>query len=1077
MSGSQPTALRVTIEADTGAAVDAFKQLTATADKTAKDLARAPGKGELGLAKPVAAEVEAVKDKLRELPAAARAEVGKVARAASEVRLLDAPALAQAGAEISGSVDRVQAAFTRLRDHGVRSQGALAQAVERTRDAVGRLREQAASAGGVSSQPMDGLAAKAQALVASIAALATGNVLVRTVDNMRLLQGRLELVEGSAQAAAQRLEVLRGVADRAGADVGATGDAYARMAGAIRRAGGDSQKATDFTEVLALALRASGASAQETSSVLLQVGQSLQKGKLQGDEFVSVAENGGRVLDYLADVLGVTRGELAQMATEGRLTTAELLRLTEALGRAREEAGLMPRTVEQSFTRLVNAVKLWVTQSATAQAVADGLAGGMDVLAEHLDAALQVVLALAAGAVILGIVKLAAALKAAALAGAAFALANPAVLAASAAVAGLVLLAEPIDSLWQRLSRADGAQAPLQRLSTSAQDLRRVLGEMRKELEALSGQLGERMQQAKARAGEAAQEIPKAYEGAARRVGDALGARQAGIDRALTEQLAAVREGVAAQTALVVAAENQKLDAADSAALRLQALWDVAYGRLGEAARGLGLDVAAIEREALGAREAALRQWEQAYRATVDRLLDEERRHLDEVRRIEQSRADFRLSLEDRVRELTRRGMDAAAAFSDRQRQVDEKQAAARAALAAGNFAQARQLAEASIALAERNAAAVRSGGQEVVSEAQASAAAVAQVRRAAELVEAAMDGMAASHRTAAQVARAGADEATAQLARIEEAAEAVQARLAQAAQVQVSVSVSTFDAALAEVERLLAARTLVAKVLADTRALDEAIKGVQERGAEGLFFSLRPQVMDLDARLAELRTSLAQADVQVPAGFDQARQGLAAFERDLRASLGAVQTVSAHVVESNAEDVQRALDALQGRDTTSEHTVFVRQVQQRALGGLVTPVARLAEGGRVMRQAWRRVSGRVFGPGTETSDSVPTMLSAGEFVVRAAAVRRFGAGLFEALNAGRMPAALSVGAAMGPAARRLAGAAARAVGGADGGGEQVLRLLSPDGRQSVRLRSDRDEAMRMVELLRGVGVRLEVAR
>jgi TP901 family phage tail tape measure protein len=45
---------------------------------------------------------------------------------------------------------------------------------------------------------------------------------------------------------------------------------------------------------------------------------------------------------------------------------------------------------------------------------------------------------------------------------------------------------------------------------------------------------------------------------------------------------------------------------------------------------------------------------------------------------------------------------------------------------------------------------------------------------------------------------------------------------------------------------------------------------------------------------------------------------------------------------------------------------------------------------------------GMVFGPGTGTSDSVPAMLSRGEFVMSAAAVAKYGASMMGAINAGR---------------------------------------------------------------------------
>lgn len=50
---------------------------------------------------------------------------------------------------------------------------------------------------------------------------------------------------------------------------------------------------------------------------------------------------------------------------------------------------------------------------------------------------------------------------------------------------------------------------------------------------------------------------------------------------------------------------------------------------------------------------------------------------------------------------------------------------------------------------------------------------------------------------------------------------------------------------------------------------------------------------------------------------------------------------------------------------------------------------------------------GLVSGPGSGTSDSIPAMLSNGEYVIPAASVRKFGVGFFEALRQGAMPFAM----------------------------------------------------------------------
>ena len=91
------------------------------------------------------------------------------------------------------------------------------------------------------------------------------------------------------------------------------------------------------------------------------------------------------------------------------------------------------------------------------------------------------------------------------------------------------------------------------------------------------------------------------------------------------------------------------------------------------------------------------------------------------------------------------------------------------------------------------------------------------------------------------------------------------------------------------------------------------------------------------------------------------------------------------------------------------------------------------------MKNASFAAGGFVSGPGTGTSDSIPAMLSDGEFVMRATAVRQYGPEFMNALNQQRV--------GFTPAA-----AAVRASGQ---GGAQIV-YLSPDDRALLRAVADR---------------------
>ena len=75
------------------------------------------------------------------------------------------------------------------------------------------------------------------------------------------------------------------------------------------------------------------------------------------------------------------------------------------------------------------------------------------------------------------------------------------------------------------------------------------------------------------------------------------------------------------------------------------------------------------------------------------------------------------------------------------------------------------------------------------------------------------------------------------------------------------------------------------------------------------------------------------------------------------------------------------------------QDAVISPYVQQAAMGGAIYPLA-YAEGGDVAMEDFERMNGDIDGPGTETSDDIPAMLSDGEFVMTGQAVR--GAGSFE---------------------------------------------------------------------------------
>ena len=107
------------------------------------------------------------------------------------------------------------------------------------------------------------------------------------------------------------------------------------------------------------AAKLAGASTIEASNAFRQLAQALGSGRLQGDEFRSLAEQIPTLLQPIAAELGVSIGELKKFASEGKLTSDVVLR---ALRKIEKDGGaslkaLVAADPTQVFKNLTNATE------------------------------------------------------------------------------------------------------------------------------------------------------------------------------------------------------------------------------------------------------------------------------------------------------------------------------------------------------------------------------------------------------------------------------------------------------------------------------------------------------------------------------------------------------------------------------------------------------------------------------------------------------------------------------------------------------------------------------------------------
>lgn len=200
------------------------------------------------------------------------------------------------------------------------------------------------------------LATAGKAIIAafSVSAL-TGAIrgIANAADSYNLMNARLKLATSSQEEFNTAQAELRKIAIATQTPLESLATLYQRISRPLKEAGRSQADILKVTEAVATSFRVSGASAQEAENGVIQFAQALGSGALRGDEFNSVAEQAPRLMQALADSIGVPVGALKEMAAQGLLTADVVTSaLVEQLATLRTEAESLPETVGGAMTAL-----------------------------------------------------------------------------------------------------------------------------------------------------------------------------------------------------------------------------------------------------------------------------------------------------------------------------------------------------------------------------------------------------------------------------------------------------------------------------------------------------------------------------------------------------------------------------------------------------------------------------------------------------------------------------------------------------------------------------------------------------
>lgn len=210
-------------------------------------------------------------------------------------------------------------------------------------------------------------------------------------DGYTEIQNKLRLVESASINSARGLESVFDISLKTNQSIQATSGVYQRFAQNAEALKISQAQVASLTETVSKAVAMSGASAKSAQAALMQFGQALGSGVFRGDEFNSVMEQTPGLAKAIADGLGVTTGELRNMAKEGKLTTDVLIpALERAKSSVDSQFGSRILTISAALENLSTATVKWVGETDNAIGVSRTAAEIINGFSHHLTVAATV---------------------------------------------------------------------------------------------------------------------------------------------------------------------------------------------------------------------------------------------------------------------------------------------------------------------------------------------------------------------------------------------------------------------------------------------------------------------------------------------------------------------------------------------------------------------------------------------------------------------------------------------------------------------------------------------------------------
>ncbi|MDQ9890049.1 tape measure protein [Acinetobacter pittii] len=240
--------------------------------------------------------------------------------------------------------------------------------------------------GDFATKSMDRLSVATRSLAGYMAGVVTIGSAISKMDLYTGINNKLKLVTSNQKELNQAMDDTFAIAQRSASSWSAVNDVYSKYMSNAKTLNLTQEQTAKLTEITSKAVAISGSNAESAAAALFQYGQALDGGVLRAEEFNSLVDGAGGLLNAMAKGLGVTRGELRQMMLDGKLTGDVITKALLNAGDSVEQLyGKTDKTIAQSLEMLSNGITKFVGETGQGSGAAQSLAGSIQVLATNLD--------------------------------------------------------------------------------------------------------------------------------------------------------------------------------------------------------------------------------------------------------------------------------------------------------------------------------------------------------------------------------------------------------------------------------------------------------------------------------------------------------------------------------------------------------------------------------------------------------------------------------------------------------------------------------------------------------------------